>query len=241
VPQGVALHAVSDFLRDLQRYVNAAAAYVVDNLSREHSRFTNELLAKASLRLRSATAGSLALEMEPSNPQVVGPVMGLLRETIEAADDATRLTGLAARMGPRALRRYEDMLSTLARHGMQLLAEGAGGAAFVDGQCAERVYGAMPAEVQREVEPLVLHGYFRDFGRQKQEFVFVDPADGQTLDGAISPTLLEKNLPVTVHEDNTYIVVVERQVVTTRDGKTLRRHLLSEVLDRGKPHDPPTS
>jgi hypothetical protein len=242
VARGVALNAVSDFLRDLQRYANAVAAYAVDNLQREHGRFSDELLEKAAFGLRGAAAGSLMLEIEPSNPQVSERVIGLLQETIQAGDDAARLAALSSRMGSRALRRYEDMLSTLARHGMQLLVEGAGGAAFLDGQSAERVYRAMPAEVQREVEPLVLVGYFRDFGRQRQEFVFVDAEGEQTLDGAISPAVIEQNQPITVHEDSRYIVVMERQLVTTRDGKTLRRHVLAEVVrPHGKHPEPSVS
>jgi hypothetical protein len=84
--------------------------------------------------------------------------------------------------------------------------------------------------IAKESPTLALFGYFRDFGREKKDFVFVDTEHDQVLEGAISNPVIEENQPITVHEDSRYVIVMERQMVTTRDGKTLRRHVLFKIL-----------
>lgn len=96
-----------------------------------------------------------------------------------------------------------------------------------------RIAGGPPC--QCEVEPLVVRGFFRDFGREKAEFAFVDIETDEVLHGTIANSVLDENVPVIVHESARYIVLMERQLVTTRDDKTLRRHVLVRFLDGVSP------
>jgi hypothetical protein len=235
VSAGLPLKAVAEFLNNLQRYADAVVAFVDSSLSRVHGRLTDDILAKAAFSLQAATAGSLALGVAPADHGLAQRVVAHLRQAVDAADRGDRLATLAEKGGARALLRYEDLLATLQRHQLQLLARGGTDLAFVSWTSAGRFSRAMPEVVQREVEPLVVRGFFRDFGREKAEFVFVDIETDEVLQGSIATSVLDENVPVTVHESARYIVLMERQLVTTRDDKTLRRHVLVRFLDGVSP------
>lgn len=230
-PFGLPLKAVAEFLSNLQRYADAVIAYVDSNLSRVHGRLSDDVIAKSAFALQTATAGSLALDIAPANQELARRVVAHLRQAADAGERGDKLAALAETGGARALLRYEDLLATLQRHQLQVLAHGGTHSAFVSWTSARRFSSAMPDIVQRELEPIVVRGYFRDFGREKGEFVFVDVETEEILQGTIGESVLSENVPVTVHESSRYIVVMERQLVTTRDEKTLRRNVLVRFLD----------
>jgi hypothetical protein len=231
VASGLPLKAVAEFLSNLQRYADAVIAYVDSSLSRVHGRLTDEIIAKSAFALQTATAGSLALDIAPANQDLATRVVEHLQQAADAGDRGDKLAALAESGGARALLRYEDLLATLQRHQLQVLAQGGSHSAFLSWTSARRFSSAMPDIVQRELEPIVVRGYFRDFGREKGEFVFVDVETEEVLQGTIGESVLTENVPVTVHESSRYIVVMERQLVTTRDEKTLRRHILMRFLE----------
>jgi|GEM_PF-3646748 len=237
VKDGLPIAAVSDFLRDVQRYSNAVVAFVHSNLSREHGRFSDEIVAEATFSLHTAEAGSLSLDIAATNPQLSLAVIDHLRQATDAGESSQRLASIAVQTGARALRRYEDLLVTLERHELQFLAQSVSGSAFVSWTSASRFSAAMPEAVHRDVEPIVVRGFFRDFGRDRGEFVFIDAETEDVLEGAIGKSVLDENAPITVHETTRYIVMMDRQMVTTRGGKTVRRHVLSRIVEGESPAD----
>jgi hypothetical protein len=230
-PRGLPLDAVADVLRDFQRYANAVGAFMDEGLVRLHGRLSDELLGKTALGLQTASAGSLALQPIPSDAALSHEIIVRLAETIAAGDDSEGLALLLPRSGPRALRRYEDLLLTLERHQLQLLAQNGGVSTFVGWRSAGRFSRAMPASVKEQAEPMIARGYFSGFARDKKEFAFVDTERDAILTGAIGPAVLAANAPAIVHESTRYLIELEQTLVTTRDAKKLQRYVLSRIIE----------
>ncbi len=230
IASGVSLTAAAALLQNLQRYADAVIAFAESGVAAVGGRLSDEVTAKSALTLQTALQGSLILEITSADWPLAQQVVTHLRQAADAGDSQSALEALADQGGVRALLRYEDLLATLQRHQLQLLARGGACSAFLSWTSAERFSGAMPDIVQRELEPIVVRGYFLDFGREKGEFVFVDVETEDLIQGAIDASVISEDAPITVHASQRYIVEIDRKLVTTRDKRTLKRHVLKRVL-----------
>lgn len=228
---GLSFDATADVLRGVQRYANATGAFLTSHAPQMHGRFPDEILNKARLSFQSALPGSLVLNVLPNDRELWGQIFTQLSDTVAAEDDRDRLAILNKQSGPRALLRYQDLLVTLERHQLQLLAQKGHTATFLSFSSAGRFSRALPDAVQRKVEPIVCRGYFSAYNRDKPEFTLVDSEKDIAYTGTIHPDELSKNKPVTVGEDVFYVVELAQQAVTKLGGTTQHRYELSRIIE----------
>jgi hypothetical protein len=211
--QSVPFRALSEVLNAFQRLWNALAQSVSTGGPKDRGRWSAALSERAALSLASATQGSLILRVEPSDTSVFEHASASFEELVRVGDDPQALAQIIARLGDRVRARYEELLTDIEKHDLQMFAQRRLGAAFLSPGTASRVRVALPQSTYEEPKTRPAVGYFVAFDTAGATFEFVDETAEAVYKGQVHPDVIAEISAVAVGPGATHAVFIE---VTTR-------------------------
>lgn len=209
---GVGFRALSDVLDVFQRLWNAFAQSLSPDGPKASGRPKAEVVERTALRLASAGAGSLVLQVNPVDMDMYQQVAEHFEALVRASADPAALAEELARLGPRVQGRYNELLANLARHDLQVWARRPGRAAFLSASIASRVLRDWPQEMKSESSRTEAIGHFIGFDMDPGSFTFYDELRDKTYSGSVHA---EANKSVTVGTDVRYVVLLDVTMQTT--------------------------
>lgn len=234
---GIMFRSLAEVLSAFQRLWNALAQAVSTGGPKERGRWATELSERAALSLAAAAPGSLSLRIEPFDVSVFEQAAQPFEDLVRAGDNPQALAEILARLGARVQARYEELLTDVERHQLQLLARRRGGVAFISPHTAYRVRLALPQGVYGEPKTKPAIGYFLAFDTTGATFEFFDETSDTSYRGLVHPDVLAENNSVAVGPGATHAVFIE---VTARIAAS--KHVTETYVLRAiAPPPPPAS
>lgn len=227
---GVGFRALSKIFDVFQRLWNAVAESMSPQGPRASGRPRAELVEQAALRLAGAGAGSLVLQISPADMATYQMVAQRFEMLVDVSRDPGALAAALGRFGPRVQGRYIELLATLARHDLQMLARHPGGAAFLSGSISSRVLQEWQQSQQIESSRMDAIGYFIAFDIEHGSFTFYDELTDEIYSGPVAP---EAQRSVIVGPASRYAVTLDVTIVlragTERASETYELRSITQI------------
>lgn len=208
--QKIGFASLADLLSSVQRLWLAIAHVREQRPLGNKGRWSPALTEKSMLSLSGAAAGSLILQVEPADPSTFETVAETFECLTQASDSAEGLARELNPLGPRVQGRYAELLSHLAKHGLQMLSRRpGGGSAFLASHFATRILSSLPKESTKEPHTISTEGYFIAFNTRNQTYEFYDMIGDETYHGSVHPEVFLDNLSVGVGSGTFHRVEIE--------------------------------
>lgn len=233
--KGISFRAISELLNSFQRLWNALVQSVSPDGWRARGRWSAELADRAALSLAAATSGSLVLRIEPNDVAAFEQASAPFECLVNADDDSQALADMMARLGPRVQARYDELMSDIERHQLQLLARRRGGVAFLAPYKASRIRMALPQGVYDEPKTRPAIGYFIAFDTADAKFEFFDETAEIVYKGLVHPKVFAENPVVPVGPGETRAVFIEVTTRITPTKHATETYLLFAIAPPQKP------
>lgn len=207
---GIPFKALSQAINVFQRLWTALAAA---GEMRARGRYVAGLEDRAMLYFAEASAGSLRIRVEPSDATLYEDVSETFTALVDAGEDSQQVSEVLTQAGPRVQNRYKELLSTLQRNDLEIMAYSRNGAAFLGPERAGRILGAMLNAKDIETTNVYSTGYFLSYSFPERKFEFVDVESDRHFKGDVDADVSARNRAITVGEEAMYSAIIE--VATT--------------------------
>ncbi len=204
----VGFRPLAEVLSSYQRLWHAIAQARTSRRS-IRGRWNQDLSTRTELAVVGASAGSLVLNIEPTDPAIYGEIAQTFERLAFVADDVSALADQLSLLGPRVQGRYGELLSNLQKNDLQILSRRAGGSAFLSSHTATRILAAMPQSVAEKPKTVALSGFFVAFNTRSQTFEFYEVGEEESYSGVVHPEVLAQNNSVQVGPGTSYNVRIE--------------------------------
>lgn len=234
---GIMFRSLAEILGTFQRLWNALAQAVSADGPKKRGRWAAGLSERAALSLAAASPGSLTLRIDPFDMSVFDQASKSFEDLVRAGDNPQALAEILARLGVRVQARYDELLTDIEKHELQLLTGWRGGVAFMSPHIAYRVRLALPQGVYGEPRTKPAVGYFVAFDIAGATFEFFDETSDATYKGQVHQDVLADNNAIVVGSGATHAVFIE---VTARIAAS--KHVTETYVLRAiAPPPPPAS
>lgn len=200
---GVSFKALSQTLDVFQRLWSALTAGDALGMRGRYSG-----AEKSQLSFAQAVPGSLRVEVSPADEATFDSALQRFRELVSESSapdfSAMNIDGWGARL----VARYTELLRTLSRNNLQLLATCEAGAVYLSSGKAKHVLSKLELRALEEVTLEVGVGYFVAYSASDLRFEFFDEKEDQTWKGDVDASFREECPIVTVGEEAKYAIVV---------------------------------
>ncbi len=227
--KGVTFRSLSELLGVFQRLWNSLAQAVSQESPKERGRLQADLSERAALALTGATAGSLILEITPSDHAIFNEVSQQFEELAKAGDDPQALSALLEHLGPRVQARYVELLKDIEKHGLQLFTRRQAGSAFLASHTAPRVISALTQSKVSEARTIPAIGYFLAFDGVRGSFEFNETLSGEVYKGHVAPEVFASHDSVVVGPGVTYRAAIEITTQVSVANQIVQTHWLREL------------
>ena len=227
--QGVTFRSLSELLGVFQRLWNSLAQAVSLESPKERGRLHADLSERAALTLTGATAGSLNLEITPSDYVIFNQISQQFEELVKAGDDPQVLSALLESLGPRVQARYVELLRDIEKHDLQLLARRRDGSAFLASHTAPRVITALTQSKVGEAKTIPAVGYFLAFDSSRGSFEFNETLSGETYKGHVDPNVVASHDKVVVGSGAIYRIAIETTTQISVSNQIVQTHWLRQL------------
>lgn len=228
--KGILFRSLSEILNAFQRFWNAMAQAVSPEGPKERGRWSADSSESAGLALSGAGQGSLILHINPTDARMFEKAAGAFEELARASDEPQVLAGVIERLGTRVQARYEELLTNLERHKLQLLARRPGGAAFLAPHVIPRVLSALPKAVAGEPKTVPATGYFLSFDVGNGNFELYDEGKDFLFKGKVHPEVLKRHDAITVGAGVTYAVFIEVTTLASASRRVMEEAFTLRVI-----------
>jgi hypothetical protein len=233
---GVGFRALSKVFDVFQRLWNAFAESMSPGGPKASGRPRAELAEKAALGVAAAAPGSLVLQISPADIATYQEVAERFEMLVGASGEPTALASAFGRLGPRVQGRYIELLATLARHDLQMLARRPGGAAFLSATMSSRVLQEWQQGQRTQSSQIDAIGHFTAFDIEHGSFTFYDEHTDETYSGSVAP---DAQKSVTVGEEVRYVVALDVTItLRARTERASESYALRSITQISRPPPP---
>ncbi len=232
---GLEFRVLSDILDVFQRLWNAIGQALSPSGPKASGRPTPDLAERTALRLAAAGSGSLVLRVGPADMVMYQDVAERFEELVRTSSNGHSLAETLGRLGSRVQGRYSELLTKLAKHNLQMLAERPGGAVFLSASTSSRVLQELPQSVTSESRRLDIFGHFVGFDYDRATFTFYDEHKDETYSGTVPSEVGEAYPSVVVGIEVRYAVNLDLLMQTAGADRPKQTYTLRSITQIPRP------